>query len=190
MRIRDYETNYTKHKGKAYYAIHFEEGFTVTQDGECCLEIDYPVVEPRHTINAVLMEEQNAYTLINEFAEIFRAYSYWADGKIKFFQDGKKDPLMLFNNTNVSEEGFSYSNMPKTNRVNVSKVRYLDKYESYKPKLEMSQDREAINNNNIIEESNEGFGITSKSQAKRLTEFSLKSANLGWSESQALGALR
>ena len=178
LKISDYNTDYPYHDGGENYAIVFPGGFGVEKNGECALEIDYPLVEPRHTINAVLMEEQNAYTLINEFAEIFRAYTYWADGKIKFFQDEKKEPLMLFNNTNVSEDGFSYSNMPKTNRVNVSKVRYLDKYESYKPKLEMSQDREAINNNNVIEETKEGFGITSKSQAKRLTEFSLKSANL------------
>ena len=54
-------------------------------DFKCAVEIDYPLVEPRYTLNAYIMDKQNAFKLINEFALIFRAYSYWSGGAINFF---------------------------------------------------------------------------------------------------------
>ena len=69
------------------------------QNGVCAVEIDYPLVEPRYTLNAFLMNSQNAFKLINEFASIFRSYAYWSGGTINFFQDQKKESVMLFQTT-------------------------------------------------------------------------------------------
>tara|TARA_R110002020_G_scaffold133235_4_gene297338 strand:- start:2595 stop:7973 length:5379 start_codon:yes stop_codon:yes gene_type:complete len=151
--------------------------------GECAVEIDYPLVEPRYTLNAFLMNPQNAFKLINEFASIFRAYAYWSGGAINFFQDEKKDSVMLFSNNNVSKEGFSYSSTPKTSRTNACKIKYVDKYNMFRAKMEYSEDRKAIQENNIIEQTIDGFGITSQSQAKRAADFLVKTAN---SESEIL----
>mgnify|MGYP003634262692 FL=1 len=142
--------------------------------GECAVEIDYPLVEPRYTLNAFLMNPQNAFKLINEFASIFRAYAYWSGGAINFFQDEKKDSVMLFSNNNVSKEGFSYSSTPKTSRTNACKIKYVDKYNMFRAKMEYSEDRKAIQENNIIEQTIDGFGITSQSQAKRAADFLVK----------------
>ena len=124
------------------------------------------------------MNKQNAFKLINEFALIFRSFAYWSGGAINFFQDQKKDAVMLFSNNNISKDGFSYSSTPKTSRTNSCNIRYLDRYNNYRAKIEHSEDRNAINKNNIIEQTIDGFGITSQSQAKRASEFVIKSANL------------
>lgn len=150
----------------------------VKELGECATEIDYPLVEPRYTINALLMNAQNAFKLINEFASIFRAYSYWSGGSINFFQDEKKESIMLFANNNISKEGFSYSGTPKTSRTNACKIKYLDKYNMFKPKVEYSQDNKSIRENQIIEQTIDGFGVTSQSQAKRAADFIIKTANM------------
>jgi len=144
----------------------------------CACEIDYPILEPRYTLNAFLMNKQNAFKLINEFALIFRSFAYWSGGAINFFQDQKKDAVMLFSNNNISKDGFSYSSTPKTSRTNSCNIRYLDRHNNYRSKIEHSEDRNAINKNNIIEQTIDGFGITSQSQAKRASEFVIKSANL------------
>lgn len=148
------------------------------ENGMCATEIDYPLVEPRYTLNAFIMNSQNAFKLINEFASIFRSYAYWSGGSINFFQDQKKESVMLFSNNNVSEDGFVYSGTPKTTRVNSCKIKYLDRYNMYRPKMEHSEDRESIKENNILEKTLDGFGITSQSQAKRATEFLVKTSNM------------
>lgn len=148
------------------------------ESGECAVEIDYPLVEPRYTLNAFLMNSQNAFKLINEFAAIFRAFAYWSGGAINFFQDQKKDSVMLFANNNISKEGFSYSSTPKTSRTNSCKIKYVDKYNMFRAKMEHSEDRKSIQENNIIEQTIDGFGITSQAQAKRAAEFLVKGANM------------
>lgn len=145
---------------------------------KCAVEIEYPLLEPRYTLNAYIMNQQNAFKFINQFAEVFRAYSYWAGGSINFFQDEKKEAIMLFSNNNISQSGFNYSSTPKTSRTNSCNIRYIDRYNMYRPKLERSEDREAVQENNIIEQTIDGFGITSQAQAKRAAEFLVKSANM------------
>ncbi len=93
------------------------------ENGLCAVEIDYPLIEPRYTLNAFLMNSQNAFKLINEFASIFRSYAYWSGGSVNFFQDQKKESVMLFSNNNVSEDGFIYANTPKTSRVKSFKIK-------------------------------------------------------------------
>lgn len=151
---------------------------TQNTSGECAVQIDYPLIEPRYTINAFIMNQQNAYNLINEIAYIFRSYMYWSGGKINFFQDEKKEALMLFSNNNIEQTGFSYSNTPRTTRINSCKVRYADRYNNFDQKIEYSEDSNSIAKNSIIEKTIDGFGITSQAQAKRLSQFLIASSNL------------
>ena len=157
--------------------IVYLENDPVQKSGTCAVSIDYPIVEPRYTMNAFIMDQQNAFKLINEFASIFRAFAYWSGGAINFFQDEKRDSVMLFTNNNISDQGFSYSSTPKTSRTNACKIKYLDRYNMYRPKIEYSEDKEAIKDNNIIEQTVDGFGITSQAQAKRAADFVVKTAN-------------
>jgi len=149
-----------------------------SEDFECAVSIDYPILEPRYTLNAFIMNQENAFKLINEFAVIFRAYAYWSGGAINFFQDEKKEAVMLFSNNNISNKGFSYSSTPRTSRSNSCNIKYIDRYNKYRPKIEHAEDREAIEENGFIEQSIDGFGITSQAQAKRAAEFIVKGANL------------
>ena len=158
--------------------VIFLERNPVIDSGRCAVEIDYPLVEPRYTLNAFMMSSENAFNLINEFASIFRAYAYWSGGAINFFQDEKKESVMLLANNNISKEGFSYSSTPKTSRTNSCKIKYLDKFNMFKPKMEYSEDRKSIQENSMIEQTIDGFGITSQSQAKRAADFMVKTANM------------
>ena len=150
----------------------------ISSSFECAVSIEYPLLEPRYTMNCFIMNKQNALKLINEFASIFRAFTYWSDGAINFFQDEKKEAVMFFSNSNIDESGFRYSSTPKTSRTNTCNVRYMDKYNFYRAKIERAEDRKAITDNTMIEQTIEGFGITSQAQAKRAAEFLIKTANM------------
>lgn len=148
------------------------------QDAECCAEIHYPVLENRYRFNALLTSPQNAFKMIQEMANSFRAFTYWGGGKINFYLDEPKDPLLLFGNNSVTEEGFSYSSTPRHTRTNAIKTKYLDEHNAFKPKVEYVEDREKIIENGLYEQSKNSLGTTTKTQAHRVAEYTVQAANL------------
>ena len=147
-------------------------------DGQCATEIYYPLLEPRYTINAMLTSQQDAFKLINEMASVFRAFAYWDAGAIHFFQDEPRESLMMFTNNNVEKSGFVYSNTPRTSRANSVKIKYLDKFNDYKPKVWHSQDKKKIDQNGFLEKTMDGFGISSAGQANRAAEYIIQGGNM------------
>ena len=147
-------------------------------EGYCATEIYYPLLEPRYTINAMLTSQQDAFKLINEMASVFRAFAYWDAGAIHFFQDEPRESLMMFTNNNVEKSGFVYSNTPRTSRANSVKIKYLDKFNDYKPKVWHSQDKKKIDQNGFLEKTMDGFGISSAGQANRAAEYMVQGGNM------------
>lgn len=160
------------------YYVHLDRGIGSVDEGTCAAEVYYPVLEHRYKMNAVLSQPSNAFKLINEIADIFRAYTYWGGGKINFYQDVPTSSIMLFNNSMVSSDGFQYSNTPRSSRTNSVKVKYLDQYNRYRPKIAFAENREKIVENGLYEESINALGVTSKSQAQRVAEFLVQGKNL------------
>ena len=155
-------------------------GFALDEsmNAECCAEIYYPVLENRYRFNALLTSPQNAFKMINEMANAFRAFTYWGGGKINFYLDEPKDSLLLFGNNNVSEEGFSYANTPRHSRTNACKIKYLDEHNTFKPKVEYVENREKIIENGLYEETINSLGTTTKTQAHRIAEYTVQAGNL------------
>lgn len=147
-------------------------------DGQCATEIHYPLLEPRYTMNAMLTSQQDGFKLINEIASVFRAFAYWDAGAIHFFQDEPRESLMMFTNNNVEKSGFVYSNTPRTSRANSVKIKYLDKFNDFKPKVWHSEDKDKIDQNGFIEKSMDGFGISTPGQAHRAAEYIVQGGNM------------
>jgi predicted phage tail protein len=147
-------------------------------DGQCATEIHYPLLEPRYTMNAMLTSQQDGFKLINEIASVFRAFAYWDAGAIHFFQDEPRESLMMFTNNNVEKTGFVYSNTPRTSRANSVKLKYLDKFNDFKPKVWHSQDKDKIDQNGFIEKTMDGFGISTPGQAHRAAEYIVQGGNM------------
>ena len=161
------------------YYVTFDRGLpNGAEEGTCAAEIYYPVLEHRYQMNAVLSAPSNAFKLINEVASIFRAYTYWGGGKINFFQDVPTNSIMLFTNNMVSEDGFEYANTPRTSRTNSAKVKFLDQYNRFKPRIAFAENRDKIIENGLYEESVNALGVTSRSQAQRTAEFMVQGKNL------------
>ena len=138
----------------------------------------YGGTEPRFTCNTIINDFSDAYTLLNDFASIFRGLSYYANGLVYVTSDMPQEPISMFNNSNVENGDFIYSSSAKKVRNNVAIVRYNDVNNSFKPGVEYVEDPEGIRKYGIRKLEMSAFGCTSRGQAYRLGKWALISEQL------------
>jgi len=131
------------------------------------------IVEPRFTANLLINSETDVSSLVNNFASIFKGLVYWSSDYLRFDNDRPKEPVYFFNNSNVKDGVFVYSGSSKDTRYTVAKITYSDLTDGYKDKTIYVEDKINIRKFGYVEKDLLGFGVTSKSQAKRLGEWFL-----------------
>ena len=128
--------------------------------------------EPRFSCNISIQNLTEAYKLVNDMSSVFRAMPYWSAGSIMIAQDRPTDPVYLFNQTNVTEEGFQYTGSSLKTRHTVAIVGYLD-LENQEIAYESVEDLEGIARYGVVTAEITAFACTSRSQAYRLGEWLL-----------------
>jgi predicted phage tail protein len=78
--------------------------------------------------------------------------------------------MAFFNNANVKDSMFNYSNERRDSQYNVIEVSYLDRDDLFKQKIEYVEDTDDIKSRGILRTTAQTFGITSRAHAKRLGE--------------------
>ena len=134
-------------------------------------------LEPRFRCNLYLSSKEEAYKVLNDMASIFLAITYYSAGQITVAQDSPKDPIYLFNNSNVIDGSFNYSDASKKSRKTVALVRFNDETDNYKPGIEYVEDKSSILKFGIRETEIVAFGCTSKNQARRVGKWLLTTQN-------------
>ena len=134
-------------------------------------------LEPRFRCNVYIATKDEAYKVLNDMASIFLAITYYSAGQITLSQDSPKDPIYLFNNSNVIDGEFNYSDASKKSRKTVALVRYNDENDNYKPGIEYIEDRYSISKFGIRETEIAAFGCTNKNQARRVGKWLLTTQN-------------
>lgn len=128
--------------------------------------------EPRFSCNVSLQTLTEAYKVINDMCSVFRAMAYWNAGLITITQDRPSDPVYLFNQTNVTEEGFQYNGSSLKTRHTVVIVSYLD-IETQDLAFEAVEDPAAVARYGVVQADVTAFACTSRSQAYRVGEWML-----------------
>lgn len=123
--------------------------------------------EPRLSCNFLLENDFNAFEVISSICDMFFGAVYIKDGKYNIWADMPKETSWYFNNYDVMDGNFSYSDTAKSSRVSVIKVPYLDKYETFKEKVEFIEDEDLIRKNGKNEAKLDFTTFTSRSQARR-----------------------
>jgi predicted phage tail protein len=136
--------------------------------------------EPRFACNVLLQTQQEAFKLIEEMCSVFRAMPFWELGGITVAQDAPDVFAYTFNQSNVTQAGFSYSGSSLKNRPTCVSVKYFDNnlrdfaYElvelaqtSFKPVRKYGYNKKNIT----------AFACTSRAQARRLGLWFLYSAH-------------
>ena len=91
----------------------------------------------------------------------------WSAGTITIAQDSPKDASYLFNLSNISSDGFSYSGSSLKQRHTAVAVSYFN-MDSQEVDFEVVEDTTAQSKFGIITKQVKGFGCTSRGQAARL----------------------
>lgn len=136
-------------------------------------EDSLPILEPRFACNIVFTSRDEALNVINNISSVFRGITYWSEGFIFPSIDKIKDPILMFNNSNVSGGSFSYTGSAKTARTSSVLVRYNDATDNFKVKVEYAEDYAALRNFGYNEQEVVSLGVTSRSQAKRIAKWIL-----------------
>ena len=135
-------------------------------------------LENRFSCNVSLNSREDAHKVLDDMASIFRGMVYYYNNSIITIQDSQKNPVYSFNNSNVNDGNFIYSNSSRKVRRTVALVRYNDKNDFYKPGIEYVEDIEGIKSHGYREVDVTAFGCSSKHQARRLGKWILFTENL------------
>jgi predicted phage tail protein len=123
--------------------------------------------EPRYTCNIYFQTREEAYTVINNMASIFRGMPYWASGAITLGYDAPADPVYQFSNSNVVDGSFSYQGSAIKARHTVALVTWNDPEDFYRQKVEYVEDADGIARYGIVQTEIIAVGCTSRGQANR-----------------------
>ena len=130
--------------------------------------------EPRFSCNVNIQTQEEAFKLVNDLCSVFRAQSYWSTGSLTIAQDRPTDPSYLFNQANVTEEGFAYSGSSLKTRHTVAVVAYLD-LEQRDINYEVVEDAAGMEKYGVVRADVSAFACTSRGQARRIGEWLLYS---------------
>jgi len=175
--------SFTELPGDAQIIDFFFDGQKINStsaSGRCATEFrkSREILEPRFTANLYLTTAVDAFKVLNDLSSVFLGLTYIVGGKVFASFDKPRDPIMNFTNSNVKDGSFTYAGSPKTSRFTTALVRYVDKYENFKPKVEYVEDAGGIIKYGLIEKELVAFGCTSRGQARRLGKWFLFSAQL------------
>ena len=136
--------------------------------------------ERRHMCNIYIDSERQAYEYIKDLMRIYDATISFTAGSIHISQDAPSEtgPVMLFNNSNVEENGFSYSSTPETSRITAVTVDFIDERDNYMQKTEYVEDAEGVREHGYKHAKIAGIGITRRGEAHRLAWHKILSRQL------------
>jgi hypothetical protein len=135
-------------------------------------------LEPRFTCNTVIKDPQDAYTVLLNLASTFRGMLYYTNGGIHASQNQDEPPVYAFNNANVIDGVFSYSDTARDARATVAKVKWVDPDNGYRENIEYIEDIDGILRYGYQEKEMTAFACTSRGQAYRLGSWTLQTERL------------
>ena len=132
--------------------------------------------EARFSCNVVLNSQRAAYDTINNLAAVMRAMPFYSAGAVNISCDKPTDASYIYNLSNVSEAGFSYSSASKDTKYTVVNVSYFDN-ETQEVDYETVEDTALQTKYGIVTKNLSGFACTSRGQAARLGRWFLYTQN-------------
>lgn len=133
----------------------------------------YGGMEPRFTCNLVLTDKQEALRVISSFASVFRAMTFWANGRLNLSPDRTQPSVALFNPTSVENGVFTYSGATERARHTVAIVGWNNHANLSQIEYEYVPDDDGIRDYGINETEVYAMGCASRGQARRVGRYIL-----------------
>ena len=131
-------------------------------------------LEPRFTLNAIITQRKEAYTVINAIASVFRGMAFWSAGGVSFSNDQPKDAVRVVTNASVKKGDFTYSGVGLKARHSAVLVTWNDPLDFFKQQIEVIEDAALIQRFGWRQIELVAFGTTSRAQAIRMGKWLLQ----------------
>ena len=125
-------------------------------------------LEPRYSCNIIIADKVNVFDAIKSLISTFRGNIFYSNSYIDFTDDRVKLPRAFFNNQNVINGLFNYTNSRRDQQYNTLEVSYFDRDDGFKVKTEYIEDPEDIKKRGVLRTNIDTFGITSRAHANRI----------------------
>lgn len=123
--------------------------------------------EPRYTCNVYIQERNDAYTVLRDFAAIFRGMTYWGDDQIVALADMPRDVDFTYTHANVIDGRFTYSSSTTKNRYTNALVSWSDPNNAYSDAMEPVFEQALVARYGFNQLEITAIGCTRQSEANR-----------------------
>ncbi|WP_431635389.1 phage tail protein [Enterobacter ludwigii] len=123
--------------------------------------------EPRYTCNVYVQERNDAYTVLRDFAAIFRGMTYWGGDQIVALADMPRDVDYSYTRANVVDGRFTYSGSSTQARYTTALVSWSDPGNAYADAMEPVFEQELVSRFGTNQLEMTAIGCTRQSEANR-----------------------
>jgi len=124
--------------------------------------------EPRYLCNVYVQNRNDAYTVLRDFAAIFRGMTYWGGDQIFALADMPRDVDYNFTNANVVDGLFTYSSSTSKTRYTSALVSWSDPDNAYADAMEPVFEQALVTRYKVFNQLEvTAIGCTRQSEANR-----------------------
>ncbi len=123
--------------------------------------------EPRYTCNVYVQDRNDAYTVLRDFAAIFRGMTYWGSDQIVALADMPRDVDYSYTRANVVDGRFTYSSSTTKTRYTTALVSWSDPGNAYADAMEPVFEQPLVARYGFNQLEMTAIGCTRQSEANR-----------------------
>ncbi|QUG75484.1 DUF1983 domain-containing protein [Erwinia sp. E602] len=123
--------------------------------------------EPRYKCDVYVQDRNDAYTVLRDFAAIFRGMTYWGGNQIVTLADMPRDVDYSFTRANVIDGLFTYSSSTTKTRYTTALVSWTDPANGYANAMEPVFEQELVARYGYNQLEVTAIGCTRQSEANR-----------------------
>lgn len=123
--------------------------------------------EPRYTCNVYVQDWNDAYTVLRDFAAIFRGMTYWGGDQIVALADMPRDIDFSYTRANVIDGLFTYASSTTKTRYTTALVSWSDPDNAYADAMEPVFEQQLVARYGFNQLEMTAIGCTRQSEANR-----------------------
>jgi len=123
--------------------------------------------EPRYTCNVYVQDRNDAYTVLRDFAAIFRGMTYWGGDQIVALADMPRDIDYSYTRANVIDGLFTYASSTTKTRYTTALVSWSDPANAYADAMEPVFEQPLVARYGFNQLEMTAIGCTRQSEANR-----------------------
>ncbi|MEC5321552.1 phage tail protein, partial [Brenneria populi subsp. brevivirga] len=123
--------------------------------------------EPRFLCDVYIQSQEEAWTVINDLAAIFRGATFWANNQMNVIADMPRDIDYIVTRANVKDGKFTYSNASEKTHYSTAMVAWSDPANAYQDAVEAVSDNKLVKRYGIKQADVTAIGCVRQTEAIR-----------------------